>query len=981
MFAARADGQAWIPALLLASQAQVTFQSNPPNLVEGCYRALHIDNASYCPHFCPVRSECAVVSTVQCVRAADCKAFHTGGAAVNGVCVTCKVPGCATCASNTKCQTCMDAFNLQDDGTCIWRHYWHWAAILGIVCSVVIWMFVEFAVAHLRPITNKEALTLALQNRSRTKVRDESKPDHPFYPLTAAMHTQPICGPGMPIFMNWFIFVMAVALWQIILSAVFWPSDATFDSLDNLCAVLRASSIAGDNLTETKFDVDKKLASAYFEDLAPWAILSYAGTIVIFVVFQFLQRHLWNKMQAGSAVRPMLHRYAIEAYGFPSDATDSAELGRYWQGVLEALAEDCNGVAEISTAYSFCDKQDEVSRLIEQHLEEEEQRISPQSEIVPQDAEQTIEKEFEPSMPINRPGPFWVQAICFVLLGTDFEVCGLQLKGWSAIDQQEKMSMDHQKDILNNMQTSGCMIVAFKTLKQQRSVRDRVSMPIKFREEHEISVRQLYEEPQGMIWHCYGISAKTHRFRIYVGVLVMSATLALWVVLYYPWSKFTKESIGTVSYLAIIADLLISLTIPIGNALVAYAAAGLVDYYGFRHNAHRLIVYVIVVVPCLFVNVLSDIVVTMRNTILGLNESLSDSPNFLATFGVRAIVKEMFLLLFPGYSLIPYMGEPVACVLLPLFAGIWRIKQDSRIKTQYAKQLMLPGEIDIVNPPYGDIVASSATFMFTFLAPSREHWKIFIAYFIFGAFLYLQNRYRILRWQMMTYFGTIDSHVAVSHLWGLPLGLLAASCGSHLTGDSKRATVLGILYFFGHNIIHFIFVRYLITWEDADCEETYDEALARHGTYATYRNTNPVEVLKSHSFFMPNEGDRLVFYRVGMTHLQPQRNGSTYQGDEATTDLKSMVQREVQDLQHAVGDAATAIKETIEESIAYAVESTPKRLSDALTPRSEVSKADIAQEGKAENTRRLSNNTFMPSTAEEGNAENTAQKASFQVSI
>merc|ERR1712167_370428 len=103
------------------------------------------------------------------------------------------------------------------------------------------------------------------------------------------------------------------------------------------------------------------------------------------------------------------------------------------------------------------------------------------------------------------------------------------------------------------------------------------------------------------------------------------------------------------------------------------------DYYGFRYSGYQRTVYLIVIVPCLFVNTMSDLYVTFRNSVKGLNQELADSPNFLATFGMRVMIEDLFALLFPGYSLLPYMGEPLCCVLIVYLAARWRIKQDFRI--------------------------------------------------------------------------------------------------------------------------------------------------------------------------------------------------------------------------------------------------------------------------------------------------------------
>merc|ERR1712137_995444 len=112
------------------------------------------------------------------------------------------------------------------------------------------------------------------------------------------------------------------------------------------------------------------------------------------------------------------------------------------------------------------------------------------------------------------------------------------------------------------------------------------------------------------------------------------------------------------------------------------------------------------------------------------------------------------------------------------------------------------------------------------MAPSRNHWKIFLAYFIFGLFLYCQNRYRILRWQSATYFSTKDLHNTESYLWALPMSILAATFGARF---GNAPFTHGAAAAIGHIILHILFMRYVIgarSHTDVNNQaEPYSEAL------------------------------------------------------------------------------------------------------------------------------------------------------------
>ena len=107
-----------------------------------------------------------------------------------------------------------------------------------------------------------------------------------------------------------------------------------------------------------------------------------------------------------------------------------------------------------------------------------------------------------------------------------------------------------------------------------------------------------------------------------------------------------------------------------------------------------------------------------------------------------------------GYILIPYLGEPFATVFLTFWLGLWRVGVDPRIGRSYAERLMMAPEMDLVNPAYNDLICTTSAFFVTFFAPSVLHWKLFGCLVVWSAFLYCQNRYRLLRWQTFTPMST-----------------------------------------------------------------------------------------------------------------------------------------------------------------------------------------------------------------------------------
>jgi len=386
------------------------------------------------------------------------------------------------------------------------------------------------------------------------------------------------------------------------------------------------------------------------------------------------------------------------------------------------------------------------------------------------------------------------------------------------------------------------------------------------------------EEPAGVNWENFGIAAETKRKRLVVAFIILMVVLVVWTVFYWPWSAFTWATVGASSTVAFLVETILGLFIALGNAIVSQTVQILAQYYGFRYSSHMATRYLLVIVPCVLINVMADLYVTWNNAVTEVSTALANNSDFRNSYGMRLIMTQIFALLVPGYVFIPYFFEPMATLLLPYWLGIWRIKQDTRISSEHAERLLVAGDIDIVNPPYCDMICCTTTFFLTFFVPTNIHWKMFLALIFFAVFLYSQNRIRILRWQTTAYFGTQELHRLESYLFALPLGTLAAAFGSQLAPSKPGASmVLGFCFFVMHGGLHTLFVRYFVpaikSEKKQGKEESYSQAVERRVARATYRNTNPIEVLKSRRSVGQAASDRhqgLVYYKVGKENLQPQ---------------------------------------------------------------------------------------------------------------
>ncbi|CAE8688559.1 unnamed protein product [Polarella glacialis] len=404
----------------------------------------------------------------------------------------------------------------------------------------------------------------------------------------------------------------------------------------------------------------------------------------------------------------------------------------------------------------------------------------------------------------------------------------------------------------------------------------------------------------------------TRYLRLAFCILVLTSVMVLWTLLYWPWSAFSWRTIGSSAYVSYAANLMLGLVIALGNAIVGQTIVMLTDYFDFRYQNRAHMVYLLAIVPCVFINIFADLYVTMGTAMAVYNAHNATNVSWISYNGLRLVMSDLFDLLVPGYILLPYMGEPMMTVLLPYWISIWRVKRDTRITAEHSERLMEAPPADIINPPYCDIICATSTFMLTFLAPSSTHWKLYLALLFFAVFVYLINRVRILRWQSAAQFNTSDLHIAESYLWALPLALLAAVFGSHIGPQDRSGSIgAGVLAFILHCVFHFIFVRWVVPWscgrsEKKNSARSYNELIGKLSAAATYRNTNPIEVLKNHS----SEGSgSLVFFRPGKEYLQTD-SSKNYMNDEPamryTHGLQQVATHAAQQAAHAAQHAAAA---------------------------------------------------------------------------
>eukprot|EP00930_Biecheleria_cincta_P004899 TRINITY_DN105828_c0_g1_i1.p1 TRINITY_DN105828_c0_g1~~TRINITY_DN105828_c0_g1_i1.p1 ORF type:complete len:935 (-),score=133.36 TRINITY_DN105828_c0_g1_i1:87-2867(-) len=873
--------------------------------------ALNGLNASsvICPLQCPYASICPDGSAVQCVRAADCRFWDKRRSAVNGTdgsffCRDCRVLGCEVCDGQNYCSRCSKGLVLQN-GKCTSDPI-AWYVILGSVCAVSFLFVIDMFVAYCRPCTNDDAMRHGLQHRSRCHLRDHTKEGHPVHSFFGAdLHSKSLGGPGLPLFFNWFILVGILSLWLAAVALGFGYESLSMDRWTtphaDLCVYLTPKQGYYDRAGATadwpglEFYTEATLPYEVHQDsVRAWTIVSYVGAIVISGAFLVWQHRLWCRLygqeEGDESFQPLMQHYAFEARGFPADATDHKELRRFWANVIEdlklgleedfSLDSDSDAVADISIAYSYSRVSDEITALIDGHLQETRAARHPRQTmpVVPTEASVTEPQQLTDGGASEHAGTPFVQLLAWFMLGADMHFCGCRIPGLGN-PVLEKPAERHA-EILDQLEASGSMVVVLQKAELRKRLLDKCQgqVPLRFRNDgtaddagYPIFIQDVCEEPVGVFWENFGEPRITYVKRFAICLFAVVAMVAVWNFLFYIWVSFSFWSLGDDSSFSSLGMQVVALFAVLGNLILGAAVAKLSSYYGFHYKRSHLIAYLTTMV--LFNSQMvnnSEYVVIIAQSMVKVSTDLS--LQFLMDYGIRISASDLFFMLVPMYCIFPYLAEPFFTILVPYWVGIMRVKGDRRIGQELAGRLLEAGEMDVVNTPYNDLICITGSFIIVFFAPAGMHCPLFLMLALFAVLTYVIARKRVLAWETATYLGNRTLHDLMSYLWAWPLALLAANVGSRVSPLDSRLmpAIYGVGFFCGHVLLHCLFVALVVPCTGQRCKLPglrYQEAL-KLTQGATYRNTNPVEVLKS----VKTDGNQLTFYCRGKEFLQMEQD-------------------------------------------------------------------------------------------------------------
>lgn len=885
-----------------------------------CYQQYDVEvfHGSSCPAACPYTMTCDSEARRMCIPRDDCGLILRDALAIDEPavgkeylgyrCETVATLGCGAWASGT-CQACAAEGYTYDEKeeVCILDNE-RWFRLIIFVCLIlVLWILLDFCRASWGPTRNGYAIREGVKARFRSQFRQLDQLNCPPHPLNAQLHKtfiekevgQPIGGPGLVMFMNWFCLVIPLGIWLCI-GAFIYAAPETTEPCEY--AVPEEATVASSTGNATMSVAWTYSTSGRYE----WAMWNYVGACIMTAIFLVHQELLWSNMTNRVRGDASMHRYCVELRGFPPSATNNEQVANFVKKELRhwALPETALLYVSIAFAYPRSD-QYAIEQALDANLRRAKRRYYfTRSRDV--DNESSDDESVAPWA-----GPFWIRFIAWVMMGAPLRYTR------SARDDSDHDEPCIVDDVIEHLPASGTVFAvfetepaatAFQTIGQCHTRWFDVQNDADEEYPTTIYTHNCKVDPASIRWQDYfkdTFNAKCGRMA--VGAIQLVALLLLWTYIYAMFTEFVVKSKYVASAWAAMLELMMGIPIFVGNASLAYAVQSVTEYVGFKNRENILLAQLCLVVPIVGLNTIVDLYIARI-----LAATHMANYNWLQTFTVDiAKLWEPFDLngynpysndlqteltaLAPTYVALPYLLEPIGTVWLPLLIGIWRIKQDTRVTPEEAARWLMPPELELVNPPYNDIINVTNFVIYSFwVLPGTYHRTMFPYYLGFGLLLYGQMRIRILRMQAYTFFGSNRLHTATCYLWAIPLSFMAACVSKEAydpDGQNHIATPYGFVSAIFHVCIHVAIVAFVLPSfrrSVVASDSTYQEETGQDRTQqapiegkpvalATYFNTNPIEVLKAEAAVLLGRDivvleDLPVFYRLDMAYLQPCAN-------------------------------------------------------------------------------------------------------------
>jgi len=806
-------------------------------------------------------------------------------------CISCTLNGCIDCEGGPDglpiCKVCGEWFKKDGLGGCAWNSQKFTVSTLlfyALLLTLVAWIIIELTMAECGKVVNEDALKRGLIMRRRAQLfvskekQDEIKRissrgdvapvafEHGRYSLDTDLHTLKsgrVMGPGMTLFMNWFIYIFIIGTWLCCGTLVFAPEKEEEKVLLDPCLQQNRIIEEGWNFRTENPVRDNRDWKEW-----AWAMWNYVGAMLITAIFLWLQHWLWRRMVKSDLV-PSLREYCVQITHLPTDVTEGKAIAAGLMEWMEKMKLEKTAIVDVSIAYDLDSKHhEEAEQLLEDHLQT---LANESSNIEKRDIPAPTSTSSKGSIEMARTlsteiaetgkmgacfgGMFWVQLIALLLFQTPFQFCAKETKVVPTGEAEEKNN-EKARDILKHIKGSGHAFVMMSTEAVARAFVGVGKATINIGESHkdvEIRFEKAQAEPEMIKWFDYVTVAPQWRIFRFISIAVLLwVSLNVWLMLFAAFLHFEIVTSGNTGATKGMAGLLVGMLVPLGNALIGGVIDLTMKWWGFRDGDDQLLWrQMLNVMINGFANI-GEIYLIYKKVYNPVGWGVVDFfwhiRNKVAPLGVNPNVihfqDELKSILFPGGMLVPILTIPLLSDFLPWFIGRLRLKFDMKLTGADAERIMKPGAVDPIGP-YTDFLINF--FLLTFaswISPGRYLIILWFALVLWTTLLYLNTRMNILRWQARSYFGSMKSHRCASYLLGIPLSCLAAAL-EHQQNPVESSGRVGFLLQF---MWHFVFVRYVLEGllPRERCFGKPLEEMQKHefAPIATYKNTNPIRVLR-----------------------------------------------------------------------------------------------------------------------------------------
>jgi len=814
------------------------------------------------------------------------------------------IVGCLQCQAPGRCEVCQSMHTLSSDGTrCeskLHNIFFIAYCVLGSLVAVILAYLIHL---WCRPVVNSEVLRHAETHRELCIPmyldEDNEPPAWCKFPLLTATHKDDITGVGVVLYFRWLQFLVFVVL------VLFLATSAAFrigvhreEVLAEPGSVRRPVLGKQGKLLTTKAQdcpvewdsqdldlgelriraaVDMKqrtlhLSQSEVTDLRPKIKLKgrsktvthgaggrdqlspagdprdYPGrmfiamTVAYFIItfsslwFAWKQTRFTVVLDEASSTH---QDYVVRASGLPLNITEEDELKVFFQGVLDEVAPG-DRVVGVSIAYNFFRQSEVIHDAVDKLLGDLSAESTPEALHEADNLEAVgIRHSGRVVSRKNReciPNPVFRHLDAIV--------------GPSLTDPKPP-SDDDLRCVLRNMEGSG---YAYIVLSSERAASQLASLSSVMCRDQKVSLGAIDYEPPSIIWESHFPEI---RWQQVVGALsILIFTIVGWTLLYLPYAVFytsiTKVAGEEASFWQ---DTPLSLLIALGNVLVSCVIEHVAEELAFLEKDRRDVTILGLAFLSTLINTICDLGMVLIVTRGVMLDDAFESGREMNGYD-RALSRELFNLVVPGYLLLPYILTPMFESVLPSYINRMLIRSSRSISIRSAEKALMCPDFNLCWR-YSDILNNFTICLLLLFFTSPNTYTVMLWLILFHLMIYSMDHYKLLRGASRTFFTTECVSVAFSYWFSFPTGIagsLAIWWGInadyfHIFGIPRLTCVV---FLFLHVAVYCVMLTWLRRWavySKVERDEPYEEMCSKLrclGKVACYFNSNPVHVLRSH---------------------------------------------------------------------------------------------------------------------------------------